>query len=910
MRRAFILAIVVALLVPVVSVQGEEGQPLGWAQSAGGFDDEILAGHVILDDNTVIVAGEYTSAATFGDDGFGATGFNGDTDMFVAKLDSNGNWTSAFGFGGNGADGIDAIALHSSGDIILGGHFCIGTAGEACEVNITSQNLVKEDDSGEGDAFIGRFSYTNNTFVPIWVRTISNINDLSVFDISVSPNGGISAGIFHRGAIEIESEIIPGSNGISIGILHYDENGQLEWSNGISSPQGIEPFGGMCYSSDGFLHVAGTFIGSVMFVEMETSSGEADMFAAQLDGDGNFTWTSFAGGTGDDWVNDCAIDSDGKMHIVGQFERTAEFGFQNVTSSGWWDMFHATLTTNGAWNSVSRGGGGGWESIESIAIDSRDNILVLGTYTANFTLGLDNLVDWDSNGDKRDIFLAQLDSNYQWEWAISAGGSGDDTARSLQLGENESPVAGLHIQNTVQLSNFTLTAAGSDDIAFWNYARDHDSDGLTDGTDNCPRVANPDQQDTDGDLSGDACDDDDDGDSVGDDWDDCNPGETGWISAPNTDHDSDGCRDALEDLDDDEDGILDDYDNCPKGPVGWTSTIENDEDQDGCEDVDTDGDGFVDQLDVCPAINDDQADLDNDGIGDACESDTDGDGIEDEFDNCVRDTDPWESEHSIDHDQDGCQDENRDADDDDDGVLDLSDDCPLGEINWNSSFDHDNDGCHDDIEDDDDDSDGFMDSDDNCPRGYIGLSLDNIHIDFDQDGCFDSMEDNDDDGDGVVDTSDDCSYTLPGMEVDSNGCSGDKLDDDGDGVHNLNDLCPATTPGDIVSSTGCTVVTIDEGKGQIDEDSSSSLTWVFFAIAGELVVIALIVTFKPQKPLPTKTLPSVTTEQSTVDDGGSQGDGSVTSADVDDTGLDVDSSEPQVATDEIGSDSEDVPLVE
>ena len=148
------------------------------------------------------------------------------------------------------------------------------------------------------------------------------------------------------------------------------------------------------------------------------------------------------------------------------------------------------------------------------------------------------------------------------------------------------------------------------------------------------------------------------------------------------------------------------------------------------------------------------------------------------------------------------------------------------------------------------------------------------------------------------------------MEVDSNGCSGDKLDDDGDGVHNLNDLCPATTPGDIVSSTGCTVVTIDEGKGQIDEDSSSSLTWVFFAIAGVLVVIALIVTFKPQKPLPTKTLPSVTTEQSTVDDGGSQGDGSVTSADVDDTGLDVDSSEPQVATDEIGSDSEDVPLVE
>ena len=114
-------------------------------------------------------------------------------------------------------------------------------------------------------------------------------------------------------------------------------------------------------------------------------------------------------------------------------------------------------------------------------------------------------------------------------------------------------------------------------------------------------------------MYGDACDDDDDGDAIGDDWDDCSPGETGWVSAPNTDHDSDGCRDATEDFDDDEDGILDHYDQCPEGPVGWTSTIENDEDQNGCEDVDSDGDGFVDQLDKCPEIYDDQADLDGDG---------------------------------------------------------------------------------------------------------------------------------------------------------------------------------------------------------------------------------------------------------------------------------------------------------
>lgn len=52
-------------------------------------------------------------------------------------------------------------------------------------------------------------------------------------------------------------------------------------------------------------------------------------------------------------------------------------------------------------------------------------------------------------------------------------------------------------------------------------------------------------------------------------------------------------------------------------------------------DVDNDEDGVNDDVDNCPATyNPDQADLDQDGTGDACDLDADGDEVSNESDNC------------------------------------------------------------------------------------------------------------------------------------------------------------------------------------------------------------------------------------------------------------------------------------
>ena len=206
-------------------------------------------------------------------------------------------------------------------------------------------------------------------------------------------------------------------------------------------------------------------------------------------------------------------------------------------------------------------------------------------------------------------------------------------------------------------------------------SNDMDSDGVENSIDNCPSIANALQTDLDLDNIGDACDEDDDGDNIFDINDNCPL----IINSTQDDTDEDGVGDLC-DSDIDGDNIENDSDNCPLTPNTDQSDLDQDGEGNECDSIDDrddDGDGSIRELDsndedplVCSDIDADncddcsqgQFDTENDGLdtdtNGQCnlgDIDDDGDLINDTDDNCPLNVNPDQADENQDGIGDACE---------------------------------------------------------------------------------------------------------------------------------------------------------------------------------------------------------------------------------------------------------------
>ena len=369
-----------------------------WAIQAGGTDRDYGIDITLDGQGNAWVTGHFEGTASFGSHTLTA---NGEYDVFAAKLDSSGNWLWAVQAGGPDFDYGTGIALDGAGNAYLSGYF-YGTA------TFGSQSLVASGGESDADIFVAKLDPDGNW---LWAVTAGGTEDDAGFRIAVDGSGNACLVGMFKNTATFGSQTLTASGDFDVFVAKLDPSGNWLWAAGAG---GIHPDSGygIALENSGVVYVTGLFMGTATFgshtLTASADDTNTDIFVARLDPSGNWLWAARAGGTDHDAGFNIVTDGSGNAWVTGVFSRTATFGSHSLTAGGYYDVFVAKLNPSGNWLWAARAGGTEFDDSYGygIALDGSDNACVTGYFNGTANFGSHSLI---TNG-HRDIFVARIEN--------------------------------------------------------------------------------------------------------------------------------------------------------------------------------------------------------------------------------------------------------------------------------------------------------------------------------------------------------------------------------------------------------------------------------------------------------------------------------------------------------------------
>ncbi|MDX2173949.1 MAG: SBBP repeat-containing protein [Bacteroidota bacterium] len=411
-----------------------------WAKSIGGIG--VDAGLSITNDlfGNVYITGYYNGTVDF-DPGVGVFNLNtnGGQDIFILKLNSAGNFVSAFGLGGaSSSDTPYAISLDVAGNIYTTGVYS-GIADFDPSVSSSTLSSV-----GGVDIFISKLDPSGNF---LWAKSIggsSSTEEGRGVKIDASNN------VYLTGFFSGTADFDPGagtytlaSNGSSDNyVAKLNSTGNFVWAKQIGGSSAEKSFW-LSLDGAGNVYTTGYFSTTVDFdpgagVANLVASGINDGFVSKLDAFGNYIWAKSFIGTTYTSGNSIIIDASNNVYTTGFFQGTVDFdpsaSTNNVTSNGGLDVFINKLDASGNLVTTKTFGSSGADNSTSIFLDASNNVFTTGYFAGT--------VDFDPN-----IGIANI---------AVAGGSSD--AFVHKMNPCTQPSAPL---NTTTLGNLSICANNS-----------------------------------------------------------------------------------------------------------------------------------------------------------------------------------------------------------------------------------------------------------------------------------------------------------------------------------------------------------------------------------------------------------------------------------------------------------------
>jgi len=307
----------------------------------------------------------------------------GSYDLLVGKFSSTGFRIWMTYFGGSGLEFVNACTTDANDDIYLAGRTNSSS-------NIATISAHQQTRSGGYDGLVAKFSSSGNL---LWSTYYGGTAADEVRDIDINANDEL---VFVGHTASSNNISTPGSNQTTY-ISGYashsfavkmESSGSVLWGTYFGG--GSTSYAYACALDDtGTVYMGGKVNGSGNIggigVHQNTYNGSGDGYLVKYTSAGTKIWSSFYGGSGEDFINAIEIQANGDLLVGGSTKSTGAIatpdGF-NTTLAGNTDGFIAKLTSNCVRIRGSYIGGSNNDIINGLTIDTDENIIVAGETTS------------------------------------------------------------------------------------------------------------------------------------------------------------------------------------------------------------------------------------------------------------------------------------------------------------------------------------------------------------------------------------------------------------------------------------------------------------------------------------------------------------------------------------------------
>lgn len=322
-----------------------------WAISLGAEKADSPQSITLNGTGNVYIAGKFSRTVDF-DPGattsnLTATGYY-QTDAFILKLDTNGNFVWAKNVGSSNSCMANSIAVDLLGNVYTHGNFN-GTVDFNPNAGIFNLTAIAVPGSSF-NMFILKLDAAGNF---IWAKQFEGTGLDHAYSIAIDKWGSIyTTGVFSE-TVDFDpssgTHLITATGKNDTYIQKLDAAGNFVWAKNIGGTS--SNCGGYAITTDKFgsVYTTGFFNNTVDFNPgIETSNltaalSKTDIFIQKLNAQGNFVWAIHMGDTLQDFGRSIQVDDKGNVYSTGTFQGIPDFdpnaGISSLVGNGSFDIY-------------------------------------------------------------------------------------------------------------------------------------------------------------------------------------------------------------------------------------------------------------------------------------------------------------------------------------------------------------------------------------------------------------------------------------------------------------------------------------------------------------------------------------------------------------------------------------------